>query len=93
MRLQYSIFILCRALDVSPSGYYDWLKRPESTRQKDEERLELEIKAAHKRTRETYGPERLQEDLAEQGVVVGVANDNYTTPSTAITFPHLKTVQ
>jgi transposase InsO family protein len=34
--------------------------------------LELEIKAAHRRTRETYGPERLQRDLAEHGIRVGV---------------------
>ncbi len=32
----------------------------------------LEIKAAHKRTRQTYGPERLQHDLAEHGVKVGI---------------------
>jgi transposase InsO family protein len=35
-------------------------------------RLEIEIKAAHKRTRQTYGPERLQHDLAEHGVKVGI---------------------
>lgn len=35
-------------------------------------RLELEICAAHKRTRQTYGPERLQRDLADNGIVVEV---------------------
>jgi transposase InsO family protein len=35
-------------------------------------RLELEIRAAHKRTRQTYGPERLQRDLADNGIIVGV---------------------
>jgi transposase InsO family protein len=35
-------------------------------------RLELEIKAAHTRTRQTYGPERLQHDLAEHGIKVGI---------------------
>jgi putative transposase len=35
-------------------------------------RLEVEIQAAHPRARETYGPERLQQDLAEHGVPVGV---------------------
>jgi transposase InsO family protein len=34
--------------------------------------LEVEIKASHQRTRETYGPERLQRDLKEQGVSVGI---------------------
>lgn len=30
-------------------------------------------KAAHKRTRKTYGPERLREDLAEHGVKIGIS--------------------
>ena len=34
--------------------------------------MELEIKAADRRTRQTYGPERLQYDLAEHGIRVGV---------------------
>jgi len=37
-----------------------------------EGRLEAEIKAAHTRTRQTCGPERLQQDLKEHGVKVGV---------------------
>ena len=32
----------------------------------------MEIQAAHRRTRETFGTERLQRDLAEHGVEVGV---------------------
>jgi len=35
-------------------------------------RLELEIKAAHQRARQTYGPERLQHDLARNGIIVGI---------------------
>ncbi|MBA2660396.1 MAG: IS3 family transposase, partial [Nitrosospira sp.] len=57
-----------RIHDVSPSGYYAWLGRPPSKRAREEARLEVEIHAAHQRTRETYGPERLQEDLAENGI-------------------------
>ena len=59
-------------LVVSASGYYAWVDRPPSKRAREEVRLELEIKAAHKRTRQTYGPERLQRDLAEHGVRVGI---------------------
>jgi putative transposase len=57
---------------VSPSGYYKWLKRRPSRRALEEGRLEAEIKAAHRRTRETCGPERLQRDLAHHGVKVGI---------------------
>ena len=72
LRPEHPVPLLCRTLEVSPSGYYDWLKRPDSPRQKEEFRLVVEIKAAHKRNRETYGPERLQTDLADHGIHVGV---------------------
>ena len=72
LRLAYPVVLLCRVLDVTTSGYYVWIKCPLSSRKKEEKRLELEIQAAHKRTRQTYGPERLQRDLAENGVVIGV---------------------
>ena len=35
-------------------------------------RLEVAIKAVHRRTRETYGAERLQRELAEDGIRVGI---------------------
>jgi putative transposase len=59
-------------LRVSKSGYYKWLNRKPSKRSQEEGRLEVEIKAAHKRTRETCGPERLQHELKDQGVSVGI---------------------
>ncbi len=72
MRLQYSIPRMCRFFKVSTSGYYKWLSAVPSKRATEEGRLEVEIKAAHKRTRETCGPERLQRDLAAHGVKVGI---------------------
>lgn len=71
LRLSYTVPFMCRMLSVSPSGYYAWLSRKPSKHAQEEARLEIEIKAAHKRTRETCGPERLQEDLAEHGIKVG----------------------
>ena len=72
LRLQYPLSFLCRMFGVSASGYHAWLTRPASRRAREEGRLEMEIKAAHKRTRETYGPERLQHELRAQGVEVGI---------------------
>lgn len=63
---------MCRVLEVSESGYHAWRNRPPSARATEDAQLSAEIKAAHQRTRETYGPERLQADLADHGVVVGV---------------------
>jgi putative transposase len=73
LRLKYPTSVLSRMLVVSASGYYAWMDRPPSRRAREEVRLELEIKAAHRRTRQTYGPERLQRDLAEHGVRVGIS--------------------
>jgi len=72
MRLTYPLPLLSRMLGVSSSGYYGWVDRPLSQRAQEEIRLEVEIKAAHHRTRQTYGPERLQGDLAENGIQVGI---------------------
>jgi len=72
LRLEYPVPLMSRILSVSASGYYAWLDRPLSKWAREEARLEIEIKAAHKRTRQVYGPERLQHDLAEHGVQVGI---------------------
>ena len=72
MRLRYPIPLMKRIMDVSASGFYSWLERPPSQQAQEEGRLEVEIRAAHKRTRQTYGAERLQHELAKQGVKVGI---------------------
>jgi len=71
-RLYYTIPFMCRMLNVSPSGYYAWLKCPVSERAREEARLEIEVKAAHKRNREVAGPDTIQRDLAEHGIKVGI---------------------
>jgi putative transposase len=63
---------MCRLLGASVSGFYAWRKRPASLRAQQEGRLEAQVRAAHERTRETFGPQRLQSDLADHGVHIGV---------------------
>jgi putative transposase len=72
MRLKYPVSLLSRLLEVSASGYYARQDRPLSQHDREELRLEIEIKAADRRTRQTYGPERLQYDLAKYGIQVGI---------------------
>ena len=72
LRLHYPIPYMSRVFNVSASGYYAWLDRPQSRRAQEEARLEIEIRAADKRTRQSCGPERLQKDLSEHGVKAGV---------------------
>jgi len=60
-----------RLFNVSRSGFYIWLRREPSRRALEDERLKVAIKAAHQRTRESYGARRLQPELAADGFVAG----------------------
>jgi putative transposase len=44
-----------------------------STRAQENARLEVALQAAHVRTRQTYGPERLQAELRENGFPAGIS--------------------
>jgi putative transposase len=59
---------MAKALDVSSSGYYSWLKRPEGIRKRNNRRLAVEIKAIHKASRQTYGSPRIHAELAAKGI-------------------------
>jgi len=58
---------LCSTLNVSPSGYYDWVGRPPSKTTKTNQRLITKIRCHHKASRCTYGSPRIQRDLLEDG--------------------------
>jgi putative transposase len=72
MRQHYPVPPICRFLGVSISGYYAWRKPPMSLHAEQESQLEAQVRADHERTRQTSGPERLQKDLANNGVQIGV---------------------
>jgi len=55
-----------QVLEVSPSGYYAWLRRPESQRSRDDRRLLIEIRAIHHQSRRTYGSPRMYRELRER---------------------------
>jgi len=63
---------LCAILEVSTSGYYDWVDRPESQRSQDNRRLVTQIRCHHKASRQIYGSPRIHLDLVESGECVGV---------------------
>lgn len=72
MRQSWPVLPMCRLLEISVSGYYAWRTRAPSPRAQRQPRLEAQVLAAHERTRETFGPERLQRELAGHGVNIGV---------------------
>ena len=68
----HSIVLMCRLLRVSTSGYYEWLGRGPSERDKDNRRLSVHIKAIHEASGCTYGSPRILLELHELGFRAGV---------------------
>ena len=66
-RNQFSVQILCRVLDVAPSGYYEWLKQPLSQRAQEDARLLRLIQASFTASQGVYGAPRVFLDLREAG--------------------------
>jgi hypothetical protein len=58
---------MCRALEVSPSGYYDWLQRPLSAHAQKDQVLSVRIVTHFEANRHVYGTRRLKDCLADKG--------------------------
>ncbi len=58
---------MCRLLDVSRSGFYQWLRKPLSDRAVEDQRLLDLIRAAYRASRGVYGAPRIFLDLREAG--------------------------
>lgn len=66
--VRYPIDFMCRALEVSRQGYYAWLTRPPSARDRKDEELAGRIRELHvNRHKNRAGIERITWDLAEEG--------------------------
>jgi putative transposase len=66
-----AITLMCRWLEVSKSGYYEWRSRPESATAKRREELKLLVKKAFDDSDGTYGYRRVWGQLARWGVRAG----------------------
>jgi putative transposase len=58
-----AIRTLCRLLEVSPSGYYQWLRRKPGPRAKANQQLLTRVRQTFKRNRQTYGSPRITHSL------------------------------
>jgi putative transposase len=68
---RFAVKLMCSVIEVSPSGYYAWLNRPESARARANRRLLNQIREAHRRSRRCYGSPRITRELRAQGLCVG----------------------
>ena len=69
MKTEFSLLSLCENLEVSASGYYDWLNRCSrpGPRELENQLLAKEIKELHIQSRQTYGSPRLRNELVKKG--------------------------
>jgi putative transposase len=63
----YPLEVVCEVLEVSRSGYYAWLERPESVRVKRRRELAVKVKAIHQENRGVYGSPRVHQALVAVG--------------------------
>ncbi len=66
-RQQWPTRLMCRVLEVSTGGYYEWRRRPPSARQERSEALAAEIKVIHKEVKARYGSPRIHAELVARG--------------------------
>jgi len=67
----FPVRLMCRVLEVAPSGYYAWRKRPTCAHAIADERLLLHVRGAHTASDGTYGAPRVCRELKSQGHHVG----------------------
>ena len=63
--------MMCRLLEVSRSGYYDWCSRAESTRSRRNRDLTLTIRQLHLESNGVYGARKIHRELLVAGEACG----------------------
>jgi putative transposase len=66
-REDFPVSMMCRALKVSSSGYYEWRSRPPSTRSQDNARLLRKVRRLHDKSDCVFGSPRIWDDLRYDG--------------------------
>ena len=61
---------MCKSLEVSKSGYYNWLKSGSSKRWLENQVISMHIKDIFKKCIESYGPPRIKVELEKRGCYV-----------------------
>ncbi len=64
---QWPIRLMCRTLEVSTGGYYEWRHRPASPTQERRDALVAEIKTIHHDVKARYGSPRIHAELVARG--------------------------
>jgi putative transposase len=69
-KAHYPVTVLCRVLRVAKSGFYAWVNRKPSARERARDTLQCVIKAIFDESRATYGSPRVHDELVRIGFKV-----------------------
>ena len=64
----FPVTAMCRVLEVSRTGYYDWFKRPPSKRELSNRQLDVHIQAIFMTHKGRYGSPRITNELIDRGI-------------------------
>jgi len=67
-RQEFRLLSMCRVLKVHRSGYYAWLKEPQSPRVLENAKLSEQIRYYYDQSMGIYGSPRIYHDLKEAGI-------------------------
>ncbi len=70
-RGMFNVGRMCALLNVSRSGFYSWLTRPESRRSIGNRALEDKIRVLHAASHGIYGSPKIHRDLTDEGIRCG----------------------
>ena len=62
---------MCRVLEIEPSGFYAWLRQPESKRAIEDKRLLGQIKQFWIESGFVYGNRNITKDMKDTGETCG----------------------
>ena len=68
----YPVRVLCRVLQVSATGYYDWLQRHPSVTEQRREELAVAVRAIHADVKGRYGSRRMHAEVVARGQACSV---------------------
>nr|WP_051331128.1 IS3 family transposase [Aneurinibacillus terranovensis] len=57
-------------MEVSRSGYYKWLRRPESNRERQHKEWTEQVKEVYDQSRQLYGSPKVTERLHQKGISI-----------------------
>jgi putative transposase len=68
---EHSVRLMCKMLDVHPSGFYAWCANPLSARSKENQAITSQIKQCWLESGAVYGYRKIHDDLRHLGIACG----------------------